>query len=134
MNIEHVAWNVADPVAVAEWYTRHLGMRVVRAQETPPYTRFLADSAGRGVVEIYGHTLAPVPDYAAMNVFVLHLAFVSQDIQADMKRLLAAGATLANEPVVTPAGDHMAFLRDPWGFCVQLVKRARPLLEAEPRP
>ena len=30
---------------------------------------------------------------------------------------------------VTPAGDEMVFLRDPWGVAVQLVKRARPLLE-----
>ena len=30
MNIEHVAFNVPDPAAAAEWYARHLGMRVVR--------------------------------------------------------------------------------------------------------
>jgi glyoxylase I family protein len=129
MIIEHVAWNVADPVAVAEWYTRHLGMRIVRSQQTPPYTHFLADAAGQGVVEIYGHTKAPVPDYAAMDPLVLHLAFQSSDIPGDMQRLIAAGATVAQEPVTTPAGDEMAFLRDPWGFCVQLVKRSKPLLE-----
>ena len=30
LNVEHVACNVADPVAMAAWYVEHLGMRVVR--------------------------------------------------------------------------------------------------------
>jgi glyoxylase I family protein len=29
MKIEHIAFNVADPVAVAAWYAEHLGLTVV---------------------------------------------------------------------------------------------------------
>src|SRR5262249_45002677 len=43
MDIEHMALNVPDPVAMADWYTEHLGMRVVRSVPGPPHTRFLAD-------------------------------------------------------------------------------------------
>ncbi|HKI31636.1 MAG TPA: hypothetical protein VKA46_07190 [Gemmataceae bacterium] len=44
------------------------------------------------------------------------------------ERLLAAGARSAGEVVVTPAGDEMTFLRDPWGVALQLERRATPLL------
>jgi catechol 2,3-dioxygenase-like lactoylglutathione lyase family enzyme len=129
MNIEHFAINVADPVAMAEWYRRHLGMRVLRALPAAPFTHFLADGSGRVVMELYKHATAPVPDYAALNPFVFHVAFVAADVRGALEKLLAAGATRAGEPSVTPAGDELTFLRDPWGVPLQLVKRAQPLLE-----
>ena len=34
LNVEHVACNVAEPVAMAAWYVEHLGMRIVRKKWT----------------------------------------------------------------------------------------------------
>ena len=127
MNIEHFALNVPDPVALAEWYVRHLGMRVVRSVAEPPHTRFLADEAGRVVMEVYRQK-APVPDYFAMDPFVLHVAFVAADVAGARERLVAAGGTAVGEVVTTPAGDVLAWVRDPWGVPLQLVKRSRSLL------
>jgi glyoxylase I family protein len=127
MRIEHFALNVPDPGAAADWYVRHLGMRVLRSLTEAPFTRFLADSAGRGVVELYHHTKAAVPDYRSFDPLVVHIAFVCDDIAGTRARLLAAGATAAGEVTLTPAGDEMTFLRDPWGVCIQLVKRQTPL-------
>jgi glyoxylase I family protein len=126
MNIEHIALNVADPVALADWYVRHLGMRVVRQVDTGPFTRFLADGAGRVVLEIYCQP-APVPDYFAMDPMVLHVAFKVDDVAGECKRLLAAGATIARDVATSDNGDAMAFLRDPWGVTIQLVRRKIPL-------
>jgi glyoxylase I family protein len=128
MEIEHMALNVPDPVAMADWYTEHLGMRVVRSVPGPPHTRFLADGSGRVVVEFYRQTVAPVPDYRAMDPFVLHLAFLTADVRGTRERLLAAGAASAGEVTATPAGDELTFLRDPWGVPIQLVRRASPLV------
>ena len=130
MTIEHVALNVADPVAFAEWYSRHLGMRVVRQVDGPPHTRFLADSAGRTVLEVYRQSV-PVPDYAAADPLVLHVAFTTDDVPGTRARLVAAGGTAAGEVATTPAGDVMGFVRDPWGVVIQLVARAKPLLAAD---
>src|SRR5436309_1857774 len=127
MDIEHVALNVADPVALADWYVRHLGMRVVRQVDSGPRTRFIADGAGRVVLEVYRQQ-APVPDYAAMDPMVLHVAFKVDDVAAVRQRLLDAGATPAGEVVTTETGDVMAFLHDPWGVTIQLVRRAQPLM------
>jgi glyoxylase I family protein len=129
MNIEHVALNVADPTAMADWYSQHLGMRVVRSFDAPTYARFLADEAGRVVLEIYHQTKAPVPDYLAMHPMVFHIAWVVANIRDTCDRLLAAGATMADDVATTASGDELAMLRDPWGVPLQLVKRARPLLE-----
>jgi catechol 2,3-dioxygenase-like lactoylglutathione lyase family enzyme len=126
MNIEHFALNVPDPVAAAAWYVEHLGMRVVRSLSSGPLTHFLADGSGRVVVEMYRQTV-PIPDYRAMDPLVFHIAFVTDDVKGSLARLLAAGASTATEVTVTPSGDEMVFLRDPWGVALQLVKRAVPL-------
>jgi glyoxylase I family protein len=128
MNIEHIALNVADPVALADWYVRHLDMRIVRQVDSGPMTRFLADRAGRTVLEVYRQS-APVPDYFAMDPMVLHIAFRVEDVGRVRQALLDAGATAATDVVTTETGDEMTFLRDLWGVTIQLVRRARPLLE-----
>jgi glyoxylase I family protein len=128
MNIEHIALNVADPVALADWYVRHLGMRVVRQVDEGSLARFLADTSGRTVLEVYRQQ-APVPDYANMDPMVLHIAFKADDVDAEVSRLVAAGAVLALETTTAPNGDRLGMVRDPWGVCVQLVKRGRALIE-----
>jgi glyoxylase I family protein len=127
MKLEHMALLVADPVAVADWYVEHLGMRIVRRGEAPGHARFLADAQGASVLELYGGTL-PVPEYGTMDPLLLHVAFASVDVSADRGRLLAAGATPAGEVVRTEAGDTFAMLRDPWGLALQLACRTRPLV------
>jgi glyoxylase I family protein len=128
MDIEHFAYQVAEPVAAAEWYVRHLGLRVARAGGPPGYGRFLADSSGHVMVELYHNPKAPVPDYRSMDPVLLHLAFETDDVPAARQRLLAAGATAAGDVDYASNGDVIAVVRDPWGFPLQLCRRARPLL------
>jgi glyoxylase I family protein len=128
MTIEHLALNVPDPVAMAAWYGKHLGMRIARKVQGPTHTHFVADAAGRTVLELYYQTKAPIPDYRAMDPFVFHIAFMAEDVAAERKRLLDAGATSEGDVVTTDAGDVMTFVRDPWGVTVQLVKRAKALM------
>jgi catechol 2,3-dioxygenase-like lactoylglutathione lyase family enzyme len=126
MKIEHVAMNVADPVAVASWYSRHLGLRVVRHIPQPAQTHFLADSETT-ILEIYCNPPDEIPDYGSMNPLLLHLAFTSADPAADSRRLIAAGAVVVEEARLAD-GSHLIMLRDPWGLALQLCRRARPLL------
>jgi glyoxylase I family protein len=128
MRLEHVALNVPDPDAQAQWFVAHLGMQIVRHSPTPNPTYFLADSAGQSVIEIYRNPAAPVPDYSAMHPLMQHLAFNVDDIEAEAARLVAAGGALFGEINTTPAGDRLAFLRDPWNVSLQLVQRAVPLI------
>jgi catechol 2,3-dioxygenase-like lactoylglutathione lyase family enzyme len=126
MKIEHVAFNVADPVAVAAWYGQHLGLETVRHSPVPSQAHFLADDGGATVLEIYCNPADQIPDYAAMNPLLFHLAFDSSSPSDDSARLMAAGASWVEE--LRPAdGSQLVMLRDPWGLALQLCKRAVPL-------
>jgi len=127
ISIEHVAFNVVDPVAMARWYIEHLEMRVVRTSGPPTQAHFLVDAAGHSMIEIYCNAKAPVPEYPKLDPLVLHLAFAVDDVRATCARLLQAGATAEGEVTTIPSGDDLAMLRDPWGFAIQLVKRAIPM-------
>ena len=127
MNIEHIALNVADPVAMTAWYTEHLGMEMVRGMHEPPYTRFLADEGRNVVIEIYRHEHVPVPGYAEMDPLTLHVAFSTPDADIEIERLTNAGAHLVEDQHL-PDGTRLVMLRDPWGLAIQLCQRSRPLL------
>ena len=128
MKLEHVAINVADPHAMAEWYVKNLDMQVVRKSDEPPYMTFLADKNGESMIEIYHNTEAGIPDYADIHPQNLHFAFAVDDMDAARDRLVAAGATPIGDILETPAGDQLLFLRDPWNLTVQFVKRQEPML------
>lgn len=127
LKLEHFALNVAQPVAMADWYCKNLGMSVARKGEGPVHMHFLADASGRVVLELYTNPPELVPDYRSMNPLVLHLAFATADIRAAHQRLVAAGASPLGQISANPAGDQLAFLRDPWGLTLQLVQRVHSM-------
>lgn len=129
MKIEHFAFNVADPVAVAGWYTEHFGMRISRSLDRAPFTHFLTDSSGSVMIEIYNNPADQVPSYEEMNPLLLHLAFVSKEPESDRSRLEKAGASFVEE-VRLDDGSHLVMMRDPWGLAIQLCKRGQPMLES----
>ena len=130
MKLEHVALNVADAPAAAAWYAEHLGMRIVKKTDDAPHIHFLADEAG-SMLELYSNPAGEVPDYEDMSPFTLHLAFAVEDMAATHESLLRAGAKAVGPIDTTPAGDLLAFLRDPWGATIQLVRRNEPLVAEE---
>lgn len=121
----HIGMNVPDVDAVTDWYVRHLGLTVVR--RTDGGMVFLADPTGRVVAEFYSNPAAAVLDFHSSHPLTLHLAFLAEDPDAMAERLIAAGATVAEAAKTTPAGDRMVMLRDPFGICVQLIRRAAPM-------
>ena len=127
MKIEHAAWQVPDPVAAAEWYVAHLGMKIVRSGGEPAHVRFLADSTGRVLLEIYNNPRVGVPDYPATDPLTIHLAFCVEDVKAERDRLVAAGAKVHADYAKMDSGDEVAMLRDPWGFPIQILRRGNPM-------
>lgn len=126
MKLEHFALQVPDPVAMADWYVKHLGCTIARAGGEPSHGRFL--SVGGVLLEIYRNPKAPIPDYKAIDPLLLHLAFASQNLKADRDRLVQAGARIADDISTTPAGDELMMLRDPWDIALQFVKRSEPMM------
>jgi glyoxylase I family protein len=128
IRLEHVAINVEDPVGMAQWYCRNLGMRVVRQGPAPVNARFISDAGSNMLLEIYHNPPDAVPDYASMDPLLLHIAFMVDDVRKIRERLVAAGAKPIGDITVTSSGDEIAMLRDPWGIPIQFVKRAEPML------
>ncbi len=128
LNVEHIAWNVSEPAAIAKWYADNLGMRIVRQSAVEPFIHFIADAKDRVVLELYCNAADAIPDYPAMHPLRLHLAFATDDPDGSMAALLAAGATFVSDQT-TADGSRLVMLRDPWGLALQLCQRVTPLID-----
>ncbi len=128
IRLEHVALNVKDPIGMADWYCKNLGMKVVRQGPPPANGRFISDAGGNMLLELYTNPPDAVPDYASMNPLLLHIAFMVDDVKGTCERLTAAGATIAQDVYKTDSGDEIVMLRDPWGVPIQFLKRTEPML------
>src|SRR3569833_852802 len=126
MRLEHFALQVPDPVAMGDWYVKHLGAKVARAGGPPQNGRFL--TIGGVMFEIYNNPAVTMPDYSKTEVMQMHLAFMSDNMQADRERLVQAGARVIEDVYSTPEGDEIMILRDPWNVPIQFVKRKQPML------
>jgi catechol 2,3-dioxygenase-like lactoylglutathione lyase family enzyme len=126
MHFEHVALNVPDPVAMADWYVEHCGLQIVRQADTPVPVRFCADATGRVILEIYNNPADAAPDYASLHPLRLHVAFAVEDAAAERDRLIDTGAGLVEE-IHADDGSHLVMLRDPWQVPLQLCRRGKPL-------
>jgi len=125
VSFEHVAINVSDPVAMADWYCENLGMKIKLESGT---ARFISDADGNMMFELYNNTSAAIPDYSSQDMLVLHFAFNVDNVKETCDKLVEAGAKWDKELTVTDSGDEIATVRDPWGIAIQFVKRAKPMI------
>ena len=123
MHLEHVAIDVADPAAFKKWWIENLGMRVSAASDG-----FITDDSGTFVLEVYRAGTPSAPNYRSLDPMTFHIAFLSDNVNADVDRLVKAGAEKVE--VVHKPGFDMALLRDPQGVCIQLIKRATSIFMA----
>lgn len=121
---EHAAINVPDRARAERWYVENLGLVAVRS--VPGSMCFLADKTGRVVFELYENQVCTPMDFREMHPLTFHVAFVVGDVSEAAKRLVAAGAEVAEEEKESN-GDRMIMLRDPFGMGLQLVKRKTPM-------
>ena len=61
-----------------------------------------------------------------MDPLTLHFGFISKDVDADVERLVKAGATLVKRE--HRPGFDGAMMRDPSGIAIQFVKREKSVL------
>lgn len=127
MKFEHFALNVPDAQATSLWYEEHLGLVIKKKMEESPFMTFLADDSGTVMLEIYTNPKGQTLNFNNFHPLAVHLALVSEDPTADKNRLITAGATEFSDDIL-PDGSHLVMLRDPWGICLQLCKRAVPMI------
>ncbi|NJM41410.1 MAG: VOC family protein [Anaerolineae bacterium] len=118
---------MSDARAVVDWYVKTLGLVIKRQMTEAPYTTFLADPDGNMMFEFYQQDV-PVHDFSTIPAFSLHTAFLVDDVENTRAQWIAGGGKADGDITTTPAGDRLTFVRDPWGFTLQLVQRKTKML------
>lgn len=89
--------------------------------------RALMLEMGTATLELFDERQAEVIDELEAGRRVsgqIRFALQVPDLKAAMERLLAHGATLVHEPVLTPWGDYNVRLQDPEGLQITLFQPA----------
>jgi methylmalonyl-CoA/ethylmalonyl-CoA epimerase len=89
--------------------------------------RALMLEMGNATLEIFDERQAEVIDTLEAGRRIsgqIRFALQVPDLEAAMERMLANGATLVHEPVMTPWGDRNVRLQDPDGMQITLFQAA----------
>ena len=129
-SIEHIALEIENPASMVKWWTENLGFKVTLSR--PGGSTFIEDEAGRVAFELYAPSEGrKAPDYKNMSILQLHFGLFSDDVDADVKRLVAAGATEVAKDEVP--GLKGVTLRDPNGLAFQVMQREKPVVSDAPK-
>ena len=110
------------------FYTRALGMQLLRTSENPDYQYSLAfvgfDGGNPGQAEIELMYTWGVTRYDHGTAYG-HVSIAVPDVHAACERVRAAGGVIAREPapVAGGTGAVIAFVSDPDGYLIELVER-----------
>lgn len=120
---EHMAINVENPKAVADWYVKYLGLTIVSASKKMIFVR---DAGSHFMFELYNKPEAK-GSFASLSHASAHVAFAVDDADALAKQMVEGGAKILKS-ITNPVGDRVINMRDPWGNMLQVIHRVKPKL------
>jgi lactoylglutathione lyase len=127
MTILHTMLRVGDLPRSIDFYTRVLGMNLLRTTERPEQKYSLAfvgfgrgNADGNAELELtYNHGV----DRYELGTAYGHMAFGVDDIVAACERIRQAGGTITREPGPVKGGSTMiAFVEDPDRYKIELIE------------
>lgn len=127
MRILHTMIRVGDLERSIDFYTKVLGMELLRRSENPEYKYSLAflgfDGGNPGQAEIELTWNWGTSEYEMGNAFG-HIAIGVPDAYAACERIRAAGGEVTREAGPVKGGTTViAFVRDPDGYMIELIER-----------
>lgn len=126
MRILHTMLRVGDLQRSIDFYTRVLGMKLLRKSENSEYKYTLAfvgygDEKDEAVIELTYNW--GVSEYDLGSAYG-HIALEADDIYATCDALRAAGAKITREPGPVKGGTTViAFVEDPDGYKIELIAK-----------
>lgn len=126
MRILHTMLRVGDLQRSIDFYTRVLGMTLLRKSENSEYKYTLAfvgygDEKDETVIELTYNW--GVSEYELGSAYG-HIALEADDIYATCEALRAAGAKITREPGPVKGGTTViAFVEDPDGYKIELIAK-----------
>jgi lactoylglutathione lyase len=128
MRILHTMLRVGDLQRSVDFYTRVMGMKLLRTTERPEQKYSLAfvgfgDESEGAVLELtYNHGV----EAYEMGTAFGHVAIEVDDAYAACERIRAAGGTVTREAGPVKGGRTViAFVQDPDGYKLELIERSR---------
>ena len=128
MRILHTMLRVGDLRRSVDFYTKVLGMNLLRTTERPEQKYSLAfvgygTNPDHAELELtYNHG---VPSYDMGSAYG-HIAIGVPDVQASCDRIRAAGGNITREPGPVKGGNTViAFVTDPDGYKIELIQREK---------
>jgi lactoylglutathione lyase len=127
MHILHTMLRVGNLQRSIDFYTRVLGMQLLRTSDNPEYKYTLAflgyDGGNPGQAEIELTYNWGVESYE-MGTAYGHIAIGVPDVAAACERIRAAGGAITREPGPVKGGSTIiAFVTDPDGYKIELIQR-----------
>lgn len=119
-----IALTTSDYERLVKFYCEGLGLDPAALWNNEGGNALILDM-GKATLELFDERQAEVIDQLEAGRRVSgHIRFALQvpDLKAAMERLLAHGATLVHEPVLTPWGDYNVRLQDPDGMQITLFQ------------
>jgi methylmalonyl-CoA/ethylmalonyl-CoA epimerase len=119
-----VALTTRDYERLVKFYSAGLGLEPAALWNNDGGKALILDM-GKATLELFDERQAEVIDQLEVGRRVsgqIRFALQVPDLNAAIERLLAHGATLVHEPVMTPWGDYNARLQDPDGMQVTLFQ------------
>jgi len=126
MRLLHTMIRVVDLDKSIDFYTRILGMRLLRRKDYPGGKFTLAfvgygDESDTAVIELTHNWETSAYEHG--NAFG-HIAIAANDIYALCERIRTDGGMISREPGPMKHGDTViAFVRDPDGYAIELIQR-----------
>lgn len=120
-----VALTTSDYDRLLKFYCAGLGLEPAQIWNNEQ-GKGLILNLGTATMELFDEAQAQTVDQIEVERHVsgqIRFAFQVPDLQAAMERLLAHGATIVHQPVVTPWGDTNARFQDPDGLQVTLFQK-----------
>ena len=126
MRLLHTMLRVGDLQRSIDFYTRVLGMKLLRTTERPEQKYSLAfvgygTNPDHAEIELtYNHGVSSYE----MGTAYGHIALGVPDVYAACDRIRAAGGSITREPGPVKGGNTViAFVTDPDGYKIELIER-----------
>ncbi len=127
MRILHTMLRVGDLQRAIDFYTKVLGMKLLRTSDNPEYQytlAFLGYGANPEHAELELTYNYGVHSYEHGNAYG-HLAISADDIGAACLAVKANGGNVTREPGPVKGGTSViAFVTDPDGYKIELIERS----------
>lgn len=123
--VEHTGLAARDTCAMADWYVKTFGLKIVSDNgKTPP--AFMLKAPDGRMIEILPATSGAPAAYDQFLHGLRHLAWQVTDFDAALAHVRAQGVTEFFDHRES-ADFRLIFFRDPEGNLMHLIWRARPL-------